>query len=163
MSIKIEKLSKIHKKEIFDSGNSFLNEYLKKYALQNQERHHISITYVITDNYNNIIAYISLSTTSIKKIDLKENYPYEYLPALLIARLAVDKRFQKQGLGKELLLFAIKKALKQSIEFGCIGIVVDVKEEAINFYKSYGFKEIKSLYPKQSKMFLSIKTIKKGI
>ena len=159
---KIEKLSKNHKKESFDCGNSFLNEFLKKYAFQNQNRYYVGTTYVISDGESNIIAYITLSGVSIKKTMLNEKYPYEELPALLIARLAIDKNSQGKGLGKELLIFSIKKALKQAEEVGCIGIVVDAKEEAINFYKKFGFEKIKSIYSMGEKMFLSIKTIKKG-
>ena len=160
---KIEKLSKNHKKESFDCGNSFLNEFLKKYAFQNQNRYYVGTTYVISDGENNIIAYITLSGVSIKKTMLNEKYPYEELPALLIARLAIDKNFQGKGLGKGLLIFGIRKALKQAEEVGCIGIVVDAKEEVINFYKKFGFERIKSIYSMGEKMFLSIKTIKKGL
>jgi len=160
---KIEKLSKNHKRGNFDCGNSVLNEFLKKYAFQNQNKYYVGTTYVIVDDDNNVIAYITLSGVSIKKAILKEKYPYEELPALLIARLAVDKRFQKKGLGKKLLIFAIKKALKQAEEVGCIGIVVDAKEEAISFYEKYDFEKIKNIYPVGQKMFLSMKTIKKGL
>lgn len=160
---KIEKLSKNHSRDSFDCGNSFLNEFLKKYALQNQNRYYVGTTYIISNNEKNVIAYITLSGLSIKKAILKEKYPYEELPALLIARLAVDKKYQKKGLGKILLTFAIKKALKQAEEVGCIGILVDAKEEAISFYEKYGFEKIKSVYPVEQKMFLSIKTIKKGL
>ena len=160
---KIEKLSKNHSRDSFNCGNSFLNEFLKKYALQNQNRYYVGTTYIINNNENNVIAYITLSGVSIKKTMLKEKYPYEELPALLIARLAVDKKYQKKGLGKILLTFAIKQALKQAEEVGCIGILVDAKEEAISFYEKYGFEKIKSVYPVEQKMFLSIKTIKKGL
>jgi len=160
---KIEKLSKNHKRDNFDCENSFLNEFLKKYALQNQHRYYVGTTYVISDYENNVIAYITLSGISIKKAILKEKYPYEELPALLIARLAVDKRFQGQGLGKQLLILAIKKALKQAEEVGCIGIIVDAKEEAVSFYEKYDFEKIKSIYPIKQKMFLSLKTIKREL
>ena len=160
---KIEKLSKNHKRDSFDCGNSFLNEFLKKYALQNQNRYYVGTTYIISNDEKNVIAYITLSGVSIKKTMLKEKYPYEELPALLIARLAVGEKYQKKVLGKILLTFAIKKALKQAEEVGCIGILVDAKEEAISFYEKYGFEKIKSVYPVGQKMFLSIKTIKKGL
>ena len=42
----IEKLSKIHYKKNFDCGNQFLNDFLKKYAYQNQTRYFVGITYV---------------------------------------------------------------------------------------------------------------------
>jgi predicted N-acetyltransferase YhbS len=160
--LKIEKLSKYHKKDNFNCGNSFLNVFIKKYAFQNQKRYFIGTTYVISDENNNIIAYVTLSVTSIKKESIEEKKPYDELPVLLIARLAVDKNYQGKGLGKELLKFSITKALGLSEDLGCIGIVVDSKPEAVNFYSQFGFVEIETI-PKTytTKMFLPIKTIKK--
>jgi len=73
---KLERLSKYHKKENFNCGDFALNEFLKKYAFQNQKKYYVGITYVIIDNENNIVAYITLSGISIKKTILKEKYPY---------------------------------------------------------------------------------------
>lgn len=158
----IERLSKRHDKESFDCDNNVLNDYLKKYALQNQERYCISTTYVVT-NKTKVIAYITLTLGTIKRTDLKEKYPYEELPVLLIARLAVDKNFQGQGLGKKLLKIAFKQALELTKNTGCIGVVVDAKEEAVDFYKKFGFEKINALFSDRLKMFLPIRIIKKAI
>ena len=107
-----------------------------------------------------IIGYITLSAASIKKVTLNKNKSYEDIPVLRLARLAVDKNYQKQGIGKKLLKFSIQKALELKDSFGCIGIVVDAKEEAVGFYKKYGFIEINSMEKHlTTPMFLSIKTI----
>ena len=120
-----------------------LNLFLKKYAYQNQRRYLVGNTYVISDADNNVLAYITLSASSIRKNMIEKNKPYEELPVLLIARLAVDNKYQKQKLGEALLKLAIKKALELSDNLGCVGIVVDSKLKAIDFYKKYGFQEIK--------------------
>jgi len=159
--IKIEKLSKHHKRENFDCGDEFLNLFLKRYAYQNQRRYLVGNTYVISDIDNNVLAYITMSVSSIRKNMIEKNKPYEELPVLLIARLAVDNKYQKQRLGEELLKLAIKKALELSDNLGCVGIVVDSKPKAIDFYKKFGFQEIKTITKTfTTKMFLPIKILK---
>ena len=155
----IEKLNRFHKKDEFDCENKLLNDFLKKYAYQNQHRYLVGVTYVIHIDMK-IIGYITLSAASIKKVTLNKNKPYEDIPVLRLARLAVDKNYQNQGIGKKLLKFALQKAIELKDSFGCIGIVVDAKEEAIDFYKKYGFIEINSMEKHlTTPMFLSIKKL----
>jgi len=47
----IEKSSKHHNRENFDCGNQFLNDFLKKYAYQNQTRYFVGITYVVHPSF----------------------------------------------------------------------------------------------------------------
>ncbi|WP_457561235.1 GNAT family N-acetyltransferase [Caminibacter sp.] len=155
----IEKLNKFHDKEKFDCGNLTLNEFLKKYAYQNQHRYLIGVTYVIHID-NEIIGYITLSASSIKKTNINSKKPYKDIPALRIARLAVDEKHQNKGIGKKLLKFAINKALELKESYGCVGIVVDAKEEAKKFYEKYGFIEIKTLEKHlTTPMYLSMKSM----
>ena len=65
----IEKLFKHHNKENFNCGNQFLNDFIKKYAYKNQTRYFVGITYVAHLN-NQVIGYITLSASSIKKFYL---------------------------------------------------------------------------------------------
>jgi GNAT superfamily N-acetyltransferase len=156
----IEKLNKYHKKKEFDCGNIFLNDFIKKYAYQNQNRYLVGVTYIIHID-NKVIGYITLNASSIKKFIINVNKPYEDIPVLRIGRLAIDKFYQKKGIGKKLLKFAFNKALELKNSFGCIGIVVDAKEEAINFYKYFGFIEMNTIEKHSTTpMFLSIKILK---
>ncbi|NPA82192.1 MAG: GNAT family N-acetyltransferase [Epsilonproteobacteria bacterium] len=159
----IEKLNKYHLKDNFDCGNEILNTFLKKYALQNQNRYFVGTTYVST-KANQVIGYITIAASSIKQTDIKTKKPYKELPILKIARLAVDKDHHKKGIGKELLKFALFKALYMQENFGCIGVAVDAKEEAKTFYEKFGFIEITPIEKTLTiPLFLSIKTIKKAI
>ncbi len=150
----------------FDCGIDELNIFLKKYAKQNQFRHYIGNTYVLEIN-DTIAGYLTFTTASITKDIINSKLPNYPLPVLRIARLAIDKKFQKKGLGKKLLKFAIEKAVELKDSSGCIGIIVDAKLEAINFYKKFGFIEINPLTgkinysPQPTLMFLSMKTILK--
>jgi len=159
----IEKLSKNHKREDFDCGNNFLNDFLKKYAYQNQIRYLVGVTYVAHIE-NVVIGYITISASSIKRVSIDNKKPYDDLPVLRVGRLAIDKEYQHKSIGKLLLKFAIKKAIELKENYGCIGIVVDAKEEAKKFYKKYGFIEINTLQKSlTTPMYLSIKTIKESL
>ena len=65
------------------------------------------------------------------------NYP---LPALRLARLAVAKDVHGQGIGKRLLRATFDLAHEMAERIGCVGVVVDAKPDAIEFYQRYGFQ-----------------------
>ena len=58
---------------------------------------------------------------------------------LRLARLAVDESRQASGVGKVLLRFVFKLALRMSSEFGCVSVLVDAKPKTESFYASIGF------------------------
>ena len=128
----------------FDCGNQNLNEYLKKYAGQNELRG-LSRTFLLLDGFK-IIGYFTMTTCSISWEVLDDNLraklPKYDLPVIKIARLAVDIKYQRMGYGSYMLIDIAKRVMAISQVIGIFGIVVDAKEEAIPFYEKYGFKLI---------------------
>jgi GNAT superfamily N-acetyltransferase len=62
------------------------------------------------------------------------------VPILRIARLAVDTRHQGQGIGQDLLAFALRLALGFSRQASLYAVIVDAKREnAAAFYRKLGF------------------------
>ena len=107
-----------------------------------------------------MIGYITISASSIKKASLDVKKPYEDIPVLRIGRLAVDKNYQGKKIGERLLKFGIEKAIELKERYGCVGIVVDAKEDAIDFYKNYGFVIMQTLEKHiTTSMYLSIKAV----
>jgi ribosomal protein S18 acetylase RimI-like enzyme len=167
VSLVIKTLQKEDDKNHFDCGNDELNIFFKKYASQNQFKHYIGTTYIaIIDN--TIVGFVTISASSIKIDDyenMDQKLPKYPLPILRISRLAVDKNFQNKSIGKELLKFVLNLSLQQKEQFGCIGVVVDAKDEAVDFYTQFGFKIIDitsgelDIRPFAKTMFLSTKTI----
>lgn len=171
MELIIRSLQKEDDKNYFDCANDELNIFFKKYASQNQFKHYIGSTYIAMIG-NIIVGFITINVSSIKIDDyenLDQKFPKYPLPILRISRLAVDKRFQNKGIGKELLKFVLNLSLQQKEQFGCIGVVVDAKKEAVDFYKQFGFQIIDiisgelDIRPFARTMFLSIKTILKSL
>ncbi|CAN5594783.1 hypothetical protein BH11ARM2_BH11ARM2_05000 [soil metagenome] len=107
-------------------------------------RRGLAQTFAITPNDRTIAGYFSLSAGSIEFSDLddvtRSGKPRLAIPSVLLARLAVDKSFQGQGLGHRLTGEAIRKVLDLSEEVGIALLVVDaLHPRAAEFYFRYGF------------------------
>lgn len=156
----IEKLTTEHSLEVFDCGNDALNEYLCTYALVNQKLS-IAQTYVAQID-GSVIAYYTLATASAhheetpKKIS--RGLPKCPIPILLIARLAVDVRYQGEKIGKGLLKNALLRACKVADIVGIRAVLVHAKnEEVAGLYKKFDFEPSPL---DETHLFLSIKDIK---
>ena len=88
------------------------------------------------------------------------------LPVLRLARLAVDLTVQGQGLGGRLLRFVLELAARMADEYGCIGVVVDAKPAAVEFYARCGFLAAEAVLgaaearPQPVPIFLAMRLIK---
>ena len=143
----------------FNSNEPKLDEYLVKYALKNS-LNNISKTYLLEER-KVLIGYVTLAAAAINLVDLPKGYegvPRYPIPAIRIARLAIDYRFQKKGYGKELLKFALKQSLIASTRIGIKFVIVDAKENAKGFYEKYGFI---ALPEKENTYILPIETVLK--
>jgi GNAT superfamily N-acetyltransferase len=157
----------IHKKyqrEHFDCGYSTLNDYLKKYAKQNHEKG-IAKTFVAADKSESlkIDGFYTVSTSTIEFESLpesaKKGMPAYPIPAFLVGKLAVDNSAKGQGLGGELLVDALLRAVKVAQEVGIFAVRVDaIDMKAKEFYLKYEFVQFQD---KPLSLFLPIKTIVK--
>jgi len=78
----------------------------------------------------------------------------------LLARLAVDKRYAKQGFGEWLLIDALKKRLSASETVAFPLIIVDAKEGAISFYEKFGFR---AFLDTSNKLFITVADVRKSL
>ena len=87
------------------------------------------------------------------------------MPVLRLARLAVDGPAKGRGIGRVLLKAVFALAKEMSRDYGCTGVVVDAKPDAISFYERYGFTVFPSLKgqlgdrPEPRPMFLELGAI----
>lgn len=141
--LEIEPLSAQHDRRNFSCGAPPLDEYLRRYARQHTDAN-VSRTYVAVEG-RVVRGYYSLAMAAIRKTDLPDEltkrFPRFPLPVARLARLAVDRRHQGQGLGELLLTDALDRCLRLSNEIGMIGVVVDAKDErARGWYERYEFE-----------------------
>jgi GNAT superfamily N-acetyltransferase len=136
-------LTKDHERNSFDCGVAALNDYLKKYALQNQKKH-AARTYVATRG-NRIVGYYSLAYGSLSLEEapqsVKSGLSRHPIPVILLARLAVDSTEQGLGLGLALLKDALLRTVQAAEIAGLRAMLVHAKDDsARGFYEKYGFE-----------------------
>jgi len=142
MAIAVRKLRPEDGRSEFDSGDPDLDRFFKRFAGQNQFKHYVGTTYVAED-HGRIVGFATVSAAQVEIRDLppakQVRLPRYPLPVLRLARLAVDQQAQGRGVGLTLLkaVFVLAKAMAG--DFGCIGVIVDAKPQAVAFYKRYGF------------------------
>jgi GNAT superfamily N-acetyltransferase len=156
----------------FRSGDSDLDRFLHKFAGQNQFKHYLGVTYVAVDD-GRILGFATVAPGHVEIDGLpaaaRKKLPRYPLPILRLARLAVDQAAQGQGLGRRLLRFVFELALQMASDYGCIGVAVDAKPDAVEFYKQYGFVSVdvvegqSDARPAPIAMFLAIRSIREAI
>jgi GNAT superfamily N-acetyltransferase len=110
----IEPLLPTHDRAAFDCGESSLDDFLKRFVRQNDEKG-LSRTYVaVLPDEPKIYGYYSLSSGAIRFDTMPEKLPRYPVPVIHLGRLVVDRSAQRQGLGKILLLDALKRAISVS-------------------------------------------------
>jgi GNAT superfamily N-acetyltransferase len=149
-------------KKSFGCGKTSLDHYIHEQAGQDIRRK-LAVCFILIDNDNKIKAYYTLSNGSIPSEGLPEDYrkkypkSYNHIPVTLLGRLAVDRKYQGQGIGKLLLIDALKRSYEASLKsIGSMAVIIDVLDsEAEKFYLKFEFIRL----PDSAKMFLSMKTI----
>jgi GNAT superfamily N-acetyltransferase len=136
-----EPISGSHGIADFASTNEGLNAWLKERALLNEQRG-ASRTFVICESQK-VIGYYCLSQGAVAHQDvsakLRRNMP-DPIPVTLLGRLAVDRRWSGQGLGRGLLQDAVLRCQQASRIVASAGILVHAFDEpAAHFYLKYGF------------------------
>ena len=164
---KIELLKKLHDRDGFDCGSEPLNLFLKQTARQHAERG-ISRTFVLVDEGASaskpVIGFFSLNLCQIKSESLSppeaKKLPRD-VSGIRLGRLAVAKAYQRQGIGKILLVAAMGKFIEIFNAAGGIGLFVDAKDqEARRYYEQFGFIALPS---NELELFLPVKTIQNAL
>lgn len=142
---RVEPLAAHHDRKVFSCGEKALDDYLRTQAGQDARRNVTSAFVAIGDATEAIIGYYTLSAASFSRDDIPEELarklPRYPIPAALIGRLAVDRRFQGRGYGRFLLINALDRIMRASEALAIHAVVVEAKnEQAASFYRSYGFQ-----------------------
>jgi len=136
-----EKLSATHDLSDFDSGEPILDEWLRLRALHN-EASGSSRTYVVCVN-KKVVGYYTLAVGAVVRAvapgRVRRNMP-DPLPVMVLGRLAVDKGFQRRGIGRGLLRDAVLRTVQAAEIAGIRAILVHaISAAAKRFYEGCGF------------------------
>ncbi|NJM31470.1 MAG: GNAT family N-acetyltransferase [Rhizobiales bacterium] len=141
---RIEKLARDHATGAFDCGSEPLNRFLSKHALSSQQAN-ASQTYVGVKD-GGIVGFHTLVAGEVgfdaATERLKKGLVRHPVPVMVLARLAVDRRWSGIGAGRGLLKDAALRALNASSIVGARALVVHAKDEgAGRFYLHFGFAD----------------------
>jgi GNAT superfamily N-acetyltransferase len=130
----------------FDSGEPSLDEWLKKRALANAAIG-ASRTYLTCRSGSlSAAGFYAIAMGQILNQEatgaMRRNMPLQ-IPAIMLGRLAVDRKSQGQGLGKMLLTDAVQRSLMAAAEVSARLIVVHaLSPDAEAFYRRFGFSRL---------------------
>lgn len=125
-------LTREHLRDGFASGAIELDEWLVKYAWQNQRANNAT-TYVTTLETRQVVGYYSLTVASVARDEAPERLAKaapRQIGCLLLARLAVDASVQGRGVGSGLLADALRRTAHLSAEVGLRALLVHARDEA---------------------------------
>jgi len=171
MPLIIRRLERTDRREQFDCGDGPLNDYIRRYAWQNQEAHLVGVTYVgvESDHPQTVIGYYTLAASSIPTESLPRDAvshlpPYMVVPVVLLARLAVHSEFKGRKVGPALLGDALGRCADIGLHIGCRYVIVDAYQTAVDWYSEYGFIPLGGAAPgaKTQKMFIDLRTVEHG-
>lgn len=139
---RIEKLARHHAVDDFDCGQESLNRFLSRHALSNQLANAAQTYLGLADDV--VIGYHTLVVGEVAYDDaperLKKGLARYPVPIMLLARLAVDYRWQGKGIGSGLLKDAMRRSLQAADIAGVRALIVHAKDEsAKSFYQHFDF------------------------
>lgn len=160
MPLRIEVLGRHHRALLEDFRNQHrsLVEYLRRFALRHAEKDFLARTFLAIDGVagaERLAGYFTLAAASVERtrvraIESLDRLPGFPIPAVLLARLAVDERVQGQGLGRYLFEEALGLTL-QLADSGPLAFrlfVTDaIDEAAARFYERFGFARLSDEFP----------------
>lgn len=119
-----------------------LDDWLIRYAGQNQRRD-TAATWMLATPDGRVVAYASLAMTAIERRTaptvIAQRAP-DPVPALLLGRLAVDRRYAGRGIGTTLVAHALATAVELNASAACRAVVVTaVNARARAWWERLGF------------------------
>jgi GNAT superfamily N-acetyltransferase len=132
-----EPLEKRHLTNEFESGAPELDDWLRNFGWVNHRSGNARV--FVASRGDRVVGYYALATGGAEKAEapgeLTKGGVLAQMPCLLLARLAVDRSENNRGLGKGLLVDAIRRAVRVSEEVGVRALLIHARDdEARAFY-----------------------------
>lgn len=141
----VEPLAAHHNADRFECGHEQLDRWLRAYAGQGQRRDTARTFVVCRTGQTSVVGYYTLVASQIEQNEATDevqsgtskHFP---IPVCLVARLAVDRSEQSVGLGRSLLLDALRRTERASRSIAMRAVLVHaLDDETAAFYARFGF------------------------
>lgn len=125
----------------FDCGRPVLDDWLRTHARTATGQG--TRTYLLVDDADAVVGFFSIAPHLLERDGaprrIARGAPAR-IPAILLAKLALDRRLHGQGLGSELLVHALTVIVTAARSAGGRLVVVDaIDDDAAAFYRAHGF------------------------
>jgi GNAT superfamily N-acetyltransferase len=164
-----EPLSAGHDVSAFSCGKPVLDNWLKTYALSNQQKGFTVV--MVVHVAGRVIGYYGLSPTSVVPGNLpraiRTGRPPNPVPCLLLGQLATDAAWTGHGIGTGLVAHALERCVAGARLIGGRALVVNaLDQEAAAFWQRRGFIPSKddpyTLFRSLQDIAASLKAAKSG-
>ena len=130
----------------FDCGRDALNHWFRRHAWRNQELG-VSRTTVIWDaEAGSIVGHVSLSTAQVERAwspKAQQRIRPGPLPAILLCQLAVDLRWQGQGIARSLMFYALTTVVRLSDQVDCFCVLTHPLDGGVwALHAAFGFEDL---------------------
>lgn len=142
-----EPLGKRHRLDDFECGEPALDEWLKKHARGAHASDSARVFVATLEDDETVVGYYALAAAQVAPEDataraLKGQPRARPVPAILLARLAVDQRHQRAGLGRSLLQDVLLRCVEAAEAIGARVLLVHAKHDAAKaWYMQFEFEE----------------------
>src|SRR6478672_1467167 len=142
-----EPLERRHNLDDFDCGEPALDEWLERHARGAHAAGSARVFVTTVEDDDTVVGYYAVAAAQVApeaatERTLKGQPRTRPVPAILLARLAVDRRHQRAGLGRSLLQDVMLRSLEAAEAIGARVLLVHAKHEAAKaWYLQYGFEE----------------------
>ncbi|MGI8903266.1 MAG: GNAT family N-acetyltransferase [Solirubrobacteraceae bacterium] len=142
-----EPLAPEHDLTAFDCGEPALDDWLRRHARASHTSGgaRVFVTTLVEDT-TRVVGYYALAAAQVEPSAaprrlLKGQPQPRGVPAVLLARLAVDREHQRRHLGVSLLRDAVLRVLQAADPIGIRALIVHAKHEGARvWYAQYGFE-----------------------
>lgn len=161
MSYCVEPLAD-HDLSEFACGNAELDDWLRRHARTATGQG--TRTYVLVDEEGGVLGYFALAPHLLMRDDapprLARGAPHQ-IPAILLAKLALDARLHGSGLGADLLVHALGTILDATRRAGGRVVLVDAIDEAARaFYERH---DLHALPGQPRRLVMKVSTVAKAL
>ncbi len=159
----VEPLGEQHNRAAFRCSDHQITNYFRRHALVNTQSR-IANAWVVRDRDTDlVVGFSTLSSTSVDFNALPEqfsvNLPRYPVPVVLLGRMGVDRRYERQGFGRRLVIDALMRVYHHDV-MAVYGMVVDPKEGVRDFYiRNFNFVP---LADGSARLFLHLQTFMDG-
>lgn len=142
-----EPLGKQHRLDDFECGEPALDEWLRRHARGAHASDSARVFVTTLEDGENVVGYYALAAAQVAPKDataraLKGQPRARPVPAILLARLAVDREHQGAGLGRSLLQDVLLRCVEAADAIGARILLVHAKHDAAKaWYMLFGFEE----------------------